>query len=92
MYENEVRNNQATYQNSVDKYNAGMNTLTRNSQIASNFANKVQALGTAKAQTDANDMSFGLLMAQYPEGVRKLIAKQMSMGRSFKTAIKIALG
>lgn len=92
LYENTARNNRASYENASDRYNASMASINRKSQISANFADKIGGIGVAKAQMDSNDIAFSSILSQYPEGVRKLIAKQLSMGRSYKNAIKIALG
>ena len=89
MYRNDAMNNEIGYMNDADKYNATLQGLSRQSQIIGNTADKLSQLTTAKAQLDSNDMGSAMILAQFPEGVRRRIAAQMRKGRSMSTAIKI---
>ena len=87
VFDSVLRNNESSFANSTDKFNSTIAGLNRQSQIAGNFADKVSALGTSKAQLEANDMSLGAILTQYPEPVRNAILKSMSQGKSFKQAL-----
>ena len=92
VFQTAAQNNGISYQNSVNQFNKSIAGFQRTSQIAANFSDKVANIGTSLAQQQMNDMSFGLLLTQYPEPVRKFIINKMRMGSPFRQSLQGAYG
>ena len=82
-----MQNNNASFQNAVDKFNQNTATYTRNSQIAANFADKIGQVGLNKERQDMQYISLGMMLSQYPEDVRKAMIRNIQNGKSIKQSI-----
>jgi thiamine pyrophosphate-dependent acetolactate synthase large subunit-like protein len=84
-YQNTRENNQNAYNNSMNRYSANQASLSRYSQITSNFSDKIADIGARQAQLDSNDIAFETLLLGMPANVRNKLrasTRRRSLGFS----------